>query len=90
VPERLAQSAPVSITEDWRGAYRDFSRIGHGREGISLRLSQPDGLLGAYEELTALYEPLSADFLEFYPLLWQYAQPGSEFGKTLPISMVSV
>ena len=90
LPERLAQIAPLIIAEDWLGAYRDFSMIGHGLEVISLRLSQPDGLLGAYEELTALYEPLSADFLEFYPLLWQYAQPGSELGKTSPIPMVNV
>ncbi|UVL86117.1 ACP phosphodiesterase [Pseudomonas sp. B21-028] len=90
LPERLAQVAPLIISEDWLGAYRDFSMIGHGLEVIALRLSQPEGLLGAYEELTGLYEPLSADFLEFYPLLWQYAQPGSELGKTSPIPIVNV
>lgn len=89
LPERLARIAPLIIAEDWLGAYRDFSMIGHGLEVISQRLSQPEGLLGAYEELTVLYEPLSADFLEFYPLLWQYAQPSSALGRTLPIPMVS-
>ncbi|WP_223507967.1 ACP phosphodiesterase [Pseudomonas sp. BF-B-25] len=74
LPERLARVLPLIISEDWLGAYRDFSMIGHGLEVISQRLSQPEGLRGAYEELIELYEPLSADFLEFYPLLWQYAQ----------------
>ncbi len=74
LPARLALVAPLIIAEDWLGAYRDFSMIGHGLEVISRRLSQPAGLHGVYEELIALYEPLSADFLEFYPLLWQYAQ----------------
>lgn len=86
LPERLAQIAPLMISEDWFGAYRDFSMIGHGLEVISRRLSQPDGLLNAYEELTSLYLPLSEDFKEFYPLLRQYAQ--SRLGEAMPKVMV--
>ena len=86
LPERLAQIAPLMISEDWFGAYRDFSMIGHGLEVISRRLSQPDGLLHAYEELTSLYLPLSEDFKEFYPLLRQYAQ--SRLGEAMPKVMV--
>lgn len=82
LPERLAQIAPLMISEDWFGAYRDFSMIGHGLEVISRRLSQPDGLLNAYEELTSLYLPLSEDFKEFYPLLRQYAL--SRLGEAMP------
>ncbi|MNF57297.1 Acyl carrier protein phosphodiesterase [compost metagenome] len=89
LPERLARVLPLIISEDWLGAYRDFSMIGHGLEVISQRLSQPEGLRGAYEELTELYEPLSADFQEFYPMLWQYAQPSLEIGKTLPPQVVN-
>ncbi|MNK85053.1 Acyl carrier protein phosphodiesterase [compost metagenome] len=89
LPERLARVLPLIISEDWLGAYRDFSMIGHGLEVISQRLSQPEGLRGAYEELTELYEPLSADFQEFYPMLWQYAQSGLEIGKTLPPQVVN-
>lgn len=87
LPERLAQIAPLMISEDWFGAYRDFSMIGHGLEVISRRLSQPDGLLHAYEELTSLYLPLSEDFKEFYPLLRQYAQ--SRLGEAMPKVMVA-
>lgn len=86
LPERLAQIAPLMISEDWFGAYRDFPMIGHGLEVISRRLSQPDGLLNAYEELTSLYLPLSEDFKEFYPLLRQYAQ--SRLGEAMPKVMV--
>ena len=86
LPERLAQIAPLMISEDWFGAYRDFPMIGHGLEVISRRLSQPDGLLHAYEELTSLYLPLSEDFKEFYPLLRQYAQ--SRLGEAMPKVMV--
>lgn len=81
LPERLAQVVPLIIVEDWLGAYRRFSMIGHGLEVISRRLTRPEALVGAYEELTALYEPLSADFQEFYPVLWQYAHSESARGK---------
>lgn len=73
LPERLARVAPLIIVEDWLGAYKDFSMIGHGLDVISKRLTRPEVLAGVYKELTALYEPLSADFQEFYPMLWQYA-----------------
>ena len=63
-------------------AYKDFPMIGHGLKVISQRLSQPEGMVGVYEELSALYEPLSEDFQEFYPVLWQYAQAGLGASKT--------
>ncbi|KAA8743455.1 DUF479 domain-containing protein [Pseudomonas koreensis] len=76
LPERLAQIAPLIISEDWLGAYRDFSMISHGLDVISERLSQPENLRGAFEELTSLYEPLSSDFEELYPLLMKFAKFG--------------
>jgi len=48
--------------------------IGHGLDVISKRLSEPEQLRSAFEELTALYEPLSSDFAEFYPLLERFAR----------------
>ncbi|VVM48819.1 ACP phosphodiesterase [Pseudomonas fluorescens] len=74
LPEPLARVAPLIVTEDWFGAYRDFSMIGHGLDVISKRLSEPEQLRSAFEELTALYEPLSLDFAEFYPLLERFAR----------------
>ncbi len=82
LPERLAQIVPSIIREDWLGAYKDFPMIGHGLKVISQRLSQPEGMFGVYEELSALYEPLSEDFQEFYPVLWQYVQAGLGASKT--------
>ena len=42
--------------------------------GISRRLSKPQGLIEATRELPDLYQPLSDDFVQFYPLLQAFAQ----------------
>ncbi|QHD01993.1 ACP phosphodiesterase [Pseudomonas sp. S04] len=76
LPERLARIAPLIISEDWLGAYRDFSMIGHGLDVISERLSGPENLHDAFEELTNLYLPLSSDFEELYPSLMRFAKCG--------------
>ena len=76
LPERLARIAPLIISEDWLGAYRDFSMIGHGLDVISERLSGPENLHDAFEELTNLYLPLSSDFEELYSSLMRFAKCG--------------
>lgn len=76
LPERLARIAPLIISEDWLGAYGDFSMIGHGLDVISERLSGPENLRDAFEEMTNLYVPLSSDFEEFYPSLMRFAKCG--------------
>ena len=42
-------------------------------KGIARRLSRPEELAGAMQDLQALYEPLSEDFRLFYPQLQVYA-----------------
>ena len=42
--------------------------------GISRRLTQPEELGQAMQELRILYEPLSKDFSEFYPELQAFSQ----------------
>jgi acyl carrier protein phosphodiesterase len=42
--------------------------------GISRRLTQPQELGFAMQELRELYEPLSEDFRIFYPELQKFAQ----------------
>lgn len=74
LPASLAQIAPLIISEDWFGAYKDFAMIGHGLDVISRRLSEPANLYSAFAELEKLYEPLSSDFEEFYPLLLEYSK----------------
>ncbi|MDB5980722.1 MAG: hypothetical protein JWQ69_1737 [Pseudomonas sp.] len=74
LPERLARIAPHMAAHDWLGSYREFEVLEQVLGGISRRLSRPEGLAGAMHELQALYQPLSADFAEFYPLLQDFAQ----------------
>lgn len=74
LPERLARIAPHMAANDWLGSYREFDVLEQVLGGISRRLSRPEGLAGAMQELQALYQPLSADFAEFYPLLQDFAQ----------------
>lgn len=74
LPERLALIAPRMAADDWLGAYQDFAVLEHVLAGISRRLSRPQGLAGAMQELHGLYQPLSADFAEFYPILQDFSQ----------------
>ncbi|TDV70016.1 ACP phosphodiesterase [Pseudomonas sp. LP_7_YM] len=73
LPERLAMIAPRMAAQDWLGSYVDFDSVGEALAGISRRLSRPEGLAGAMQELRGLYQPLSKDFREFYPQLQAFA-----------------
>lgn len=74
LPGRLAQIAPFMAADDWLGAYGDFATLEQVYRGIARRLSRPEGLQGVMAELERLYEPLLADFREFYPQLQVFAQ----------------
>ena len=74
LPERLAYIAPRMAAQDWLGSYRDFAVLEQVLLGMSRRLSRPKMLAGAMDELERLYEPLSADFREFYPQLQVFAR----------------
>jgi len=74
LPPRLAGIAPHMIANDWLGSYRDFGVLETVFKGIATRLSRPEGLAGSFAEVSALYEPLSADFRAFYPLLQDYVR----------------
>lgn len=81
LPERLALIAPRMAAQDWLGSYRDFGVLEQVLQGMQRRLSWPQGLDGALPELEALYQPLSEDFLAFYPQLQAFvraelARPG--------------
>lgn len=73
LPGRLAQIAPSMATDDWLGSYREFAVMEHVLRGISRRLSQPQELDQAMQELRVLYEPLSEDFRVFYPQLQAFS-----------------
>jgi acyl carrier protein phosphodiesterase len=74
LPERLALIAPRMAAQDWLSSYRDFAVVEQVLAGIARRLSRPQGLANAMQELQTLYQPLSADFDAFYPLLQDFAQ----------------
>ncbi|MGF6220413.1 ACP phosphodiesterase [Pseudomonas frederiksbergensis] len=74
LPERLAKIAPHMVANDWLGSYREFAVLEQVLRGISRRLTRPEELAGAMQELRRLYEPLSEDFRLFYPQLQDFAQ----------------
>ncbi|HLD68758.1 MAG TPA: ACP phosphodiesterase [Pseudomonas sp.] len=74
LPPRLAQIAPLMAAQDWLGAYRDFAVLERVLQGMSRRLSRPEGLIGSMAELERLYEPLRDDFRAFYPELQAFAR----------------
>ncbi|WPN46003.1 MULTISPECIES: ACP phosphodiesterase [unclassified Pseudomonas] len=74
LPERLARIAPYMVADDWLGSYREFDVLEQVLRGISRRLTRPEELAGAMQELRRLYEPLSEDFRLFYPQLQDFAQ----------------
>lgn len=74
LPGRLAQIAPHMVANDWLGSYREFEVLEQVLHGISRRLTRPEELAAAMQELRRLYEPLSEDFRLFYPQLQDFAQ----------------
>ncbi|KOY02900.1 ACP phosphodiesterase [Pseudomonas nunensis] len=74
LPERLAQIAPHMVANDWLGSYEDFEVLAQVLRGISRRLTKPEELAGAMQELRVLYEPLSNDFRVFYPQLQDFVK----------------
>ena len=73
LPGRLAQIAPYMAADDWLGSYRQFSVLERVFKGIAQRLSKPEELAGAMQDLRVLYEPLSEDFRAFYPQLQAFS-----------------
>lgn len=73
LPERLAVIAPRMAAQDWLGSYRDFAMLEQVLWGMRRRLSRPQLLDGAMDELALLYELLSEDFRVFYPQLQMFS-----------------
>ncbi|MGF6555248.1 acyl carrier protein phosphodiesterase [Pseudomonas sp. S30_BP2TU TE3576] len=74
LPERLAKIAPHMVANDWLGSYQEFEVLEQVLSGISRRLTRPEELAAAMQELRRLYEPLSEDFRLFYPQLQAFAR----------------
>ena len=74
LPERLARIAPHMVANDWLGSYQEFEVLEQVLRGISRRLTRPEELAAAMQELRRLYEQLSEDFRLFYPQLQDFAR----------------
>jgi acyl carrier protein phosphodiesterase len=74
LPERLAKIVPHMVANDWLGSYQEFEVLEQVLRGISRRLTRPEELAAAMQELRRLYEPLSEDFRLFYPQLQDFAR----------------
>ena len=74
LPERLAKIAPHMVANDWLGSYQEFEVLEQVLRGISRRLTRPEELAAAMQELRRLYEPVSEDFRLFYPQLQDFAR----------------
>ena len=73
LPGQLARIAPRMAAQDWLGSYRDFATLPRVVNAMRHRLSRPQLLDGAEDELARLYDALWADFREFYPQLMRFA-----------------
>ncbi len=73
LPGRLQRIAPLMAAQDWLGSYEDFQVLAQVIMGMQRRLSRPEGLHGAMQELELLYTELEKDFLLFYPELMDFA-----------------
>lgn len=73
LPAPLGRIAPRMAAQDWLGSYREFATLEPVLAALQRRLSRAGVLDGAWVELERLYQPLQADFREFYPQLQAFA-----------------
>ena len=67
MPERMQRVVPRMIAQDWLASYRELDSIDAAFKGISKRLSRPNTLASAIDEVTRNYGDLCADFRAFFP-----------------------
>lgn len=68
LPERLARVLVFMKQDNWLASYRDSAQVGLALDRLSRhRLSQPNPLAGAVEELERDYAGFESDFHDFLP-----------------------
>lgn len=72
LPDRLKQSLPNMIRNDWLVSYRELHVIDLVLNRISARLRRENSLMNAIEELESNYHAFEADFRAFFPDLMAY------------------
>lgn len=78
LPGRLAEWAPRMARQNWLGSYRDQATLHRVAQHLGRRLRRPEAMAAAHQQLLSLYEPLSEDFVRFYPDLWHFALANRE------------
>lgn len=66
LPPRLIRILPAMVAGDWLVSYREPRTIVQALDRMASRLSRPEALRGAGEELNCHYDGLEADFVEFF------------------------
>jgi acyl carrier protein phosphodiesterase len=65
LPVRLARILPAMAADDWLASYREVTAIALALDRMAARLSRPNPLPGAGEELPANYAGFERDFRLF-------------------------
>ncbi|QIZ77019.1 ACP phosphodiesterase [Ferrimonas lipolytica] len=74
LPCQLQQLAPRIAAGDWLGHYRHNDGINRSIAGIATRLSKPQRLLDARDEIWRLQSPIKANFTELMTQLVEHSQ----------------
>jgi acyl carrier protein phosphodiesterase len=78
LPARLQRMLPVMVGEDWLTNYRQRVTIDRALQRIARRLSRPNPLADAIEELAANETGFEEDFRAFFPQLVAYVENAKE------------
>lgn len=74
LPSRFQRILPWMVEDDWLASYHEVESIELALDRMSQRLSRPELLLGAGVVLREEYAGLEADFLDFMPDAWRFAE----------------
>jgi acyl carrier protein phosphodiesterase len=72
LPEKLQQSVPVIISQDWLCSYQTLSGIDYALQRMSLRVKRANLLNEGIQDLNTHYRQLEWDFKAFWPDLIRY------------------
>jgi acyl carrier protein phosphodiesterase len=74
LPANFRRILPSMIEQNWLGSYQTLEGIDLTFTRMSYRLKRENNLASSQQELLKNYAELEADFLEFFPVLMEYAK----------------
>jgi acyl carrier protein phosphodiesterase len=72
LPDKLQQTVPVMVQEDWLISYTDFNGFESAINRISQRLKRSNSLLDCISDIYSNYQAFSSGFEVFFPQLISY------------------